>query len=75
MFLNVFKKKHKHSFLIVNAFYTLKDMEQIDLIKECQDCKEKECLSMNRGLLLEVLEKYPNAFSNLLRSYLLTWKI
>lgn len=77
-FLNGFKKifkifRHKHAYLITNAFYTLQNSEQIDIIKTCTICGKKEALSMDKETLLEVVNKFPNAFDSLLRDYLYTW--
>ena len=67
-----FIKKHD-SYLITNAFYTLNDPEQIDVVKTCMECGCKEILSMDKQTLLEVVDRFPNAFDKTLREYLLTW--
>ena len=73
--LNVFKNLfHKHSFIIVNGFYTLSNMAEVDLIKVCQDCGKRETFLLDRDMLLEVTDLYPHAFDNLLLEYLKTWK-
>jgi hypothetical protein len=73
MFLNVFKKKHKHSFKISNAFYTLEDMGQVDLVKTCEGCQTREALSVDKQTLIELVEKFPRAFNSLLLEYLKSW--
>jgi hypothetical protein len=75
MFLNVFKKKHKHSFIITNAFFTLEDRNQVDVVKTCLDCSAKEVFSTDRQTIIELVKKFPNAFESTLRSYLESWKI
>lgn len=73
--LNVFKKLfHKHSFIIVNGFYTLFNRDEIDLIKVCSDCGKRETFLLDKDMLLEVIDLYPNAFDKTLREYLQTWK-
>jgi hypothetical protein len=74
VFLSVFKKKHKHSFIISNAFVTLEDQNQVDVIKSCINCSIKEVFSVDRVTLLELIDLYPHAFDPLLKEYLNTWK-
>jgi hypothetical protein len=80
MFLNVFRKllsifrKSHNSYLITNVFCTLDNPDQFDVVKTCMECGCKEVLSMDKETLLEVAEKFPNAFQPLLRSYIKSWK-
>jgi hypothetical protein len=71
----IFRVKNKHSFLISNAFYTLEDSTKIDVVKTCQECGVKEVFNVDRNTLMELVERFPNAFNSLLREYLKTWKI
>lgn len=75
MFLNVFKKRHKHTFIISNVFYTLEDQDQCDIIKSCLSCPAKEAFGTDRQTLIELTEKFPRAFNELLLEYLKSWKI
>jgi hypothetical protein len=70
---NLFGKRHK-SYLITNAFCTLDNPEQFDVVKTCMECGCKEVLRMDKQTLLEVAEKFPNAFDHMLRSYIQSWK-
>jgi hypothetical protein len=74
VFLNVFKKKHKHTFIISNAFYTLRDQEQVDVVKTCIECGAKEAFAVDRKTLAELVEKFPRAFDDILLEYLKSWK-
>lgn len=80
MFRNVFKKlagifiKRHTNYLITNVFCTLDNPEQFDVIKTCMDCGCKEALSIDKETLIEVAEKFPNAFNPVLRSYIVSWK-
>jgi phage gp16-like protein len=74
VFLNVFKKKHKHSFIITNTFYTLEDQNQVDVVKSCMGCSAKEAFSVDRVTLMELVEKFPKAFNDILLEYLKSWK-
>jgi len=62
-----------HLFLITNAFSTLEDQHVIDLVRTCQYCGFKDVLSLDRETVMESLARFPNAFSENLRSYLGTW--
>ena len=74
MFRNVFKKKHTHSFIITNVFCTLIDVDQFDIVKSCTSCSVKEAFETDKQTLMELVEKFPNAFEPLLRSYVELWK-
>jgi hypothetical protein len=80
MFLNVFKKllgifrQQHNSYLITNVFCTLDNPEQFDVVKTCMEDGCKQVLSMDRQTLLEVVEKFPNAFEPILRSYIKSWR-
>jgi len=73
LLLGIFKIRDKHNFLISNAFYTLEDSKQVDVIKTCQDCTYKEALNLDRDTLIELVQRFPNAFQRTLREYLQTW--
>ena len=62
-----------HLFLITNAFYTLEDQNSIDVVRTCQFCSFKDVLSLDRETVVELVERYPNAFSSVLRDYLSSW--
>lgn len=62
-----------HLFLITNAFYALEDVNVVELIRTCQFCNFKDVLSLDRQTVFELLERYPNAFSDVLKEYLKTW--
>jgi len=64
-----------HLFIITNAFYTLEDPNDVDVIKTCQYCGDKEALVLDKETLLEALAKFPNAFKSIVREYLQTWLI
>jgi len=64
----------KHSFIISNAFYTLENSEQVDVIKSCIHCPSREAFSTDKETLLELVDRFPNAFDPLLKEYLQTWK-
>jgi hypothetical protein len=72
-FLGIFLIRDKHNFIISNAFYTLEDQGNIDVVKTCQDCGAKEALLLDRETLLELVNRFPNAFKSALRGYLQTW--
>lgn len=69
----LFKIFSSHVFLITNAFCTLEDFNKIDVVRTCQACEFKDVLSLDRETLVELLIRFPNAFSENLRSYLSTW--
>lgn len=62
-----------HSFLITNAFYTLEDANVVELVRTCQYCDFKDVLSLDRQTVFELVERYPNAFSSVLRSFIKVW--
>lgn len=68
-----FKIRDKHQFIISNAFYILEDPNRVDVVKTCQDCGIKEVLLLNRDILVELIVKFPNAFTAVVRGYLQTW--
>ena len=68
-----FKIRDNHSYLISNAFYTLEDQNSVDVVRTCQYCNFKDVLSLDRKTLIELLERFPNAFSDILKDYLRTW--
>ena len=74
--LKGFKKLfHKHFFIIVNGFYTFINMYNVDLCKSLlKNVVKRETFLLDRDMLLEVLDLYPNAFDKTLREYLQTWK-
>ena len=69
----IFKVKDKHSYLITNAFYTLENFTKIDVVKTCQECGSKEVFSVNKDTLIELVAKFPNAFDQLIKEYIITW--
>ena len=62
-----------HLFLITNAFYTLEDKNRVDVVRTCQFCDFKDALSLDQETLIELVERFPNAFSSVLREYLKSW--
>lgn len=68
-----FKIRDKHNFSITNAFYTLEDPNIIDIVKTCQNCGAKDIFVADKSTLIELIEKFPNAFKAALRGYLQTW--
>jgi hypothetical protein len=73
LLFGIFKIRDKHNFIISNAFYTLENTEEVDIIKTCQDCGVKEALLLDKATLLEAVTRFPNAFNAALRGYLQTW--
>jgi hypothetical protein len=73
MFLNVFKKKHKHVFVISNVFYTLEDQNLVDIVKTCVGCAAKEAFGTDKQTLMELVKRFPRAFNSLLLEYLKSW--
>ena len=67
------KVKDKHNLIISNAFYTLEDRNVVELIRTCKDCSFKDVLTLDRETVFELLERYPNAFGDVLRDYLKSW--
>jgi hypothetical protein len=65
----------QHFFLITNCFYTLENRNKIDVVKTCQACGIKESLSMDWQTLVEVAHKFPNAFTPLVRDYVISWTL
>ena len=74
LLFGIFKIRDKHQFIISNAFYTIEDKNVIDVIRTCQDCGIKDVLTLDHEMVIELVERFPNAFSDVLRSYLQTWK-
>jgi hypothetical protein len=70
LLFGLFKIRDKHSYLISNAFYTLEDKNSVDVIRTCQDCRIKDVLTLDHEMVIELVERFPNAFSDALRSYL-----
>jgi hypothetical protein len=68
-----FKVSDKHCFIFTNAFSTLDSPSQIEVVKTCLCCNYKQVVEMELNLLIEVVKKYPNAFSSTLKSYLNSW--
>jgi hypothetical protein len=62
-----------HLFLITNAFFTLEDQKKVDVIRTCQYCEFKDVLILDRETVIELVARFPNAFSENLRSYLHIW--
>ena len=73
LLFGIFKVQDKHNFIISNAFYTLENIEEVDIIKTCQDCGTKEAFLLDKETLLESVKRFPNAFKAALREYLQTW--
>lgn len=73
LLFGILKIRDKHNFVITNAFYTLEDQNLVDIIKTCQYCGEKESFLLDKKTLLEVLQRFPNAFKYEIKSYLQTW--
>jgi len=71
----IFKRYKKHSFVITNAFYTLTDSNLVDLAKTCIYCGAKEAFGVDKQTLMELVDKFPNAFEPLLLEYLKSWQI
>ena len=63
----------KHNLIISNALVTLEDNNAVEVIRSCQDCDFKDVLTLDRETLLELVERYPNAFRDVLREYLKSW--
>jgi len=73
LLLGFIKIRDKHQFVISNAFYTLEDPNRIDVIKTCQDCGIKDAYTLDKDMVIELVQRFPNAFQEAIRSYLQTW--
>lgn len=71
----ILKVRDIHSYLVTNAFSTLESENHFEVIKTCQDCGFKEVRVMLKETLVEAAQKYPHAFSELLREYIASWTV
>jgi hypothetical protein len=71
----IFPIRNKHIFIISNVFYTLEDQNQVDVVKRCIKCTAREAFGTDQQTLMELVDKFPRAFDQLLLEYLKTWKI
>lgn len=65
--------RDRHQFIISNAFYTLEDPHSIDVIKSCQVCGVKDVYTLDKDMVIELVQRFPNAFLSAIRGYLQTW--
>lgn len=72
-FLGIFTMRDNHFYLITNVFSTLESQEYFDVVKTCQSCGNKQVFLVDKDVLKEIVALYPNAFNEVVRSYILSW--